>query len=166
MAHSGMFGNIHNYPAGEGIYQETYLQQPLKRDTLAFTIPVDENNNPVDRGFENFYKVSTAERTWTTLNPISERSEFYGLDRNNYPSFGVRYPRQRNLPSPGSPRTALLKPRFPMMKFLPLRGICRTHRIRICTPSAHGHLFPRLLPWMPPIRQNTSKLPWYCAVTV
>lgn len=91
MAHSGMFGNIHNYPAGEGIYQETYLQQPLKRDTLAFTIPVDENNNPVDRGFENFYKVSTAERTWTTLNPISERSEFYGLDRNNYPSFGVRY---------------------------------------------------------------------------
>ena len=91
IAHSSRFGNIHNYPAGEGIYEDTYLQQPLKRDTLAFIIPVDENKEPVDYGFEDFYKVSTAERTWTTLDPITERTEFHGLDKNNYPTFGVRY---------------------------------------------------------------------------
>lgn len=91
VAFSGEFGNIHNYPALEGIYENTYLQQPLKRDTLAFTIPVDENNNPVENGYEEFYKVSTAEHTWTTLNQIYDRTEFYGLDDNNYPAFGVKY---------------------------------------------------------------------------
>lgn len=90
-AFTGTFGNIHNYPAGEGIYENTYLQQPLKRDTLAFTIPVDEDGNPVEDGYEDFYKVSTAEETWRTLEQILDRSEFYGLDKNNYPTFGVMY---------------------------------------------------------------------------
>jgi len=90
-AFSGQFGNIHNYPAFDGIYENTYLQQPLKRDTLAFVIPVDENGDPVGDGYEEFYKTSTAEHTWTTLNQILDRTEFYGLDDNNYPAFGVKY---------------------------------------------------------------------------
>lgn len=91
IAYGSNFGNIHNYPAGAGIYENTYLQQPLKGDTLAFVIPVDENNDPVDAGYEEFYKVSTAEHVWTALDPITERSEFYGPDYDNYPTFGVRY---------------------------------------------------------------------------
>lgn len=90
-AFNGTFGNIHNYPAAEGIYENTYLQQPLKRDTLAFIIPIDESGAPVDSGYEGFYDISTAEHTWTTLEPISDRTEFYGLDENNYPAFGVKY---------------------------------------------------------------------------
>lgn len=84
---------IHNSPNGQGIYSGSRLLQPLKKNTLAFTIPLDTSGNVVEDGYETFYKVSTAENTWPNLVSYTDVTNFYGLDDNHYPSFGVKYSR-------------------------------------------------------------------------
>lgn len=82
-------GIFNMYDAG-GIFQGSVMLQPLKAKTVSFTIPM-VNGEPGGEDYESYYKVGNAEGTWPRLVQIYDRTEFYGLDENDYPAFGVKY---------------------------------------------------------------------------
>ena len=79
-----------NMPDTGGIYSHGYQVLPLRKDTLSFTIPW-VNGTFGSKDYERYYRAETTERAFTRLSQIKDEVAFYGADKNNYPTFAVKY---------------------------------------------------------------------------
>ena len=75
---------------GYGIYNKGWLVQPLKPDTLCFTIP-KSGSNYLSAGYEQYYIADTVSDHMSELDQIEDKWTFYDVDDLGYPSVAVRY---------------------------------------------------------------------------
>ena len=76
---------------GHGVYNKGWLVQPLKPDTICFTLPKRGNSNVYSRSYEKYYIADEVRDHMSELSQITEKWDFYDADELGYPTVAVRY---------------------------------------------------------------------------